>query len=48
LKKVLDWDRNSIEVLTSEKADMYFKKVEAAKEGEIGDREWRLRKARKA
>jgi hypothetical protein len=48
IEKALDRDRNSIEVLTPEKADIYFKKMEAVMEGEIGDREWRLHEALKA
>jgi hypothetical protein len=48
IEKALDRDRNSIEVLTPEKADIYFKKMEAVMAGEIGDREWRLHEALKA
>jgi hypothetical protein len=35
-------------VLTLEKANIYFKKMEARVAGEIGDREWRLHEALKA
>jgi hypothetical protein len=48
IEKAVDRDRNGIEVLTPEKAYIYFKKLEAVMEGEIGDREWRLHEALKA
>ena len=47
IEKALDRDRDSIEVLTPEKANIYFRKMEAVMAGEIGDREWRLHEALK-
>ena len=48
IEKALDRDRNSIEVLTPEKAATYLEKMEAVMSGAIGDREWQLHEALKA
>lgn len=42
IEMALDRDRNNIEVLTPERAELYLEKMEAVMAGEIGDREWRL------